>query len=144
MKKLILLADDDESIRKTVARVLESEGHEVVTAASGREAIGKFLGNSPDLMLLDLNMPDKDGWEALEVITQFAPFLPVVVISARSNQYKRAVQAGVDALMEKPLDLHVLLRTISELLAQSEAQRMARLNDRNFTTAYLTPASTTA
>lgn len=119
MKRQVLLADDDESVRKMVGRVLESEGYDVITAGSGREAIGRFLGAAPDLVLLDLNMPDHDGWEAFDVIGQFAPGVPVIVITARPNQQDRAIRAGVDGLMEKPLDLPVLLSTMSELMARS-------------------------
>jgi len=140
MKKRILLADDDESVRKMVARVLESEDYEVLPAKTGREAVAKFMSGSPDLILLDLNMPEQDGWQAFGWISHQHPFVPVIIITARPNQYPRAVDMGIDALMEKPLDLPVLLRTIRDLLAEPEDQRVARLTDRNFTTARLSPA----
>ena len=58
MKRRILLADDDESVRIMVGRVLESEDYEVVLARTGREAISRALSGAPDLVLLDITMPD--------------------------------------------------------------------------------------
>ncbi len=134
MKRRILLADDDESVRKMVGRVLESEDYEVMLAQTGREAIIRALSSSPDLVLLDLNMPDKNGWEAFELIERIHPHVPVIVITARPNQHERATQAGIDALMEKPLNLELLLKTIRSLLDQSDQDRIRRLSDQHFTT----------
>lgn len=140
MKKRILLADDDESVRKMVARVLESAGYAPLLAATGREAVAKFRTGPPDLVLLDLKMPDQDGWKAFDEISRFDSLVPVIVITAWPNQYEQAVQRGIDALMEKPLDLPLLLQTIHNLLAESEPQRVRRLTDRDFTTVRLSPA----
>jgi DNA-binding response OmpR family regulator len=137
----ILLADDDESVRRMVGRVLESEDYEVLLACNAEEAIKRTLTGAPDLVLLDLNMPGKDGWAAFELIDRIRPFVPVIVITARPNQYGYATQVGVDALMEKPLDLAILLTTIRDLLAESERDRVKRLTDRSFTTACLSPAA---
>jgi DNA-binding response OmpR family regulator len=142
MKKRILLADDDESVRRMLGRVLESEDYDVLPAQSGREAITKSLTGSPDLVLLDINMPDKNGWEALDWIDRRHPLVPVIVITARSNQREYATQAGIDALMEKPLDLPLLLKTIRALLEEPEPERIKRLTDRNFATACLAHAGT--
>lgn len=141
MKKRILLADDDESVRRMVARVLETEGYDVLMAQSGREAVSRALASVPDLILLDITMPDKNGWEAIDTIEQTRPFIPVIVITARPNQQEHATQAGIDALMEKPLDLVVLLKTIRDLLNEPEPARIKRLSDQNFATAYLSPAA---
>ncbi len=137
MKKRILIADDDESVRKMVARVLESAGYAVSQTATGREAVAKFRVTPPDLVLLDVKMPDEDGWAAFELMSGLAPLVPVIVITAWSDQYEQAVQRGIDALMEKPLDLPLLLKTIEELLAEPEPERTQRLTSRTFTTAYL-------
>jgi DNA-binding response OmpR family regulator len=142
MKRRILLADDDESVRKMVGRVLELEEYEVLLAQTGREAISKALSGDPDLVLLDINMPEKNGWEAFELIDRIHPFVPVIVITARPNQHEYATQVGIDALMEKPLDLNVLLKTIQDLLEESDLERIKRLTDRNFATAFLSPAAT--
>ena len=144
MNKRILLADDDESVRKMVGRVLESAGYQVLQAACGREAVAKFRSSRPSLVLLDLKMPDQEGWQAFDQVSQLDPLVPVIVITAWPNQYDEAVQRGIDALMEKPLDLPVLLQTIDQLLQEPEQQRAQRLTDRSFTTAYLARTPTLA
>ena len=137
MKTRILLADDDADVREMLGRVLESEQYEVVPARTGREAAAKFIAHVPDLVLLDLNMPDRDGWDAFDLMEQTHPLVPVIVITARPQQYKHAAELGVDALMEKPLNLPLLLSTIAGLLAESETERVRRLTDPGFKTAYL-------
>ncbi|HWW00012.1 MAG TPA: response regulator [Candidatus Acidoferrum sp.] len=140
MKK-ILIADDDASVRKMVARVLESAGYSTVLASGGREAVAKSRSTQPDLILLDVKMPEQGGWEAFEHISRVAALIPVIVMTAWPNQYEQVVQRGIDALMEKPLDLPLLLRTIEGLLREPEQQRSRRLTNRNFTTAYLASVS---
>ena len=128
MKKRILLADDDPGIREMLGRVLESEHYEVVLAGTGREAVAQFAAKSPDLVLLDLNMPDLDGWEAIDLITTTHPFVSVIVITARPKQYDQAADMAVDALMEKPLNLPILLEAIAKLVAESKTERVERLS----------------
>ena len=65
-------------------------------------------------------MLDRDGWEVFKLINTMQPLLPVIIITARPHQYDRAADLGVDAIMEKPLDLPYLLKTIAEFLAESE------------------------
>jgi CheY-like chemotaxis protein len=137
MKKTILLADDDASIRKMVGRVLESEGYSVVFAKTGREAASQFLAGPPDLVLLDLNMPDKDGWEAWRLMNGLHSLVPVIVITARAHQYEQAVRMKIDALMEKPLDLPLLLETIRVLLAEPDRKHLGRVSNPDFKTALL-------
>jgi DNA-binding response OmpR family regulator len=136
MKK-ILLADDDVSIRQTLGQVLTSEQYEVVFAATGREANAKFIADLPDLVLLDLNMPDRDGWDTFDLMRDTHPSVPVIMITAMSRQYRQATEAGVDALMEKPLDIPLLLEAIRNYLAESEAERFRRLTRPDFKTAFL-------
>src|SRR5262245_48480477 len=138
MRKTILLADDDASIRTMVGRVLFSEGYKVLLARTGREAASQFLNGPPDLGLLDLNMPDKDGWEAFHLMNTLEPYVPVIVITARPHQYEMALNRRIDALMEKPLDLGLLLQAIKRLLAEPDQDRLNRLSDPGFRTVLLT------
>jgi DNA-binding response OmpR family regulator len=136
MKK-ILLADDDAAIRQMLGQVLISEQYEVVFAATGRAAAAKFIADLPDLVLLDLNMPNRDGWDAFDLMNRTHPLVPVIIITARPQQYEHAAKLGIDALMEKPLNLPLLLATIADLLAESETKHMQRLTDPGFKTTYL-------
>src|SRR5213594_2977769 len=126
MENTILLVDDDNSIRQSVARLLDAEGFRVVSAATGLEALSIIKKGGIDLVLLDLNMPGKNGWETFQQMSCEAPLIPVIIITARANQLFPALAAGAGALMEKPLDFPKLLQTIRDLIAEPEAARWAR------------------
>ncbi|MGO8927277.1 MAG: response regulator [Limisphaerales bacterium] len=76
-------------------------------------------------MLLDLDMPDQNGWQTFDVMCHVAPRVPVLIITAVPHQAKRAAQLGAAGLMEKPLDLPRLLQILSDLLAESAETRRA-------------------
>ena len=121
MTKRILLVDDERSIRESLSKILGAENYEVVPAGNGQEAIEKHAGERIDLLILDLNMPVKNGWDTLEWLVGINPLLPVVIITGRSNQSALAKTAGAAVLMEKPLDVPLLLQTIRELLTERRA-----------------------
>jgi len=123
----VLVVDDDWSVRESVRRVLQDAGYEVVLASDGREALHQFARQQIDLLVLDLGLPIKNGWDIFERITSENPVLPIIVITGQSEQYEVAVAAGVGALMEKPLDALQLLHTIRELLAEPREVRLHRL-----------------
>ena len=116
MIKRILLVDDERSIRASLSKILGAENYEVVLAENGHEAIEKHGAQRIDLLILDLNMPVKNGWDTLDWLVKIDPVLPVVIITGRSNQRALAETVGADALMEKPLDVPLLLQTIRELM----------------------------
>jgi DNA-binding NtrC family response regulator len=118
MKKRILLADDDSAVRRMLFRVLTDEGYVVIPACNGREVLQSTAADNVDLAVLDLSAPLDDAWKNLEQITAGHPGMPIILITARSNPAFPSLRSGVKALMEKPLDLPNLLRTISELLAE--------------------------
>jgi len=144
MNQRILLVDDDAAVSQSLALALQSEGYEVECARSGRDGVRRFMASPPGLVLLDLHMPGKDGWHAFELMEKHQSLVPVIVITARANQFERARAAGIDALMEKPLDLPLLLQTIRELLAESASERVARLIRPNFTPRRLARDAATA
>ncbi len=129
--KQILLVDDDDTVRDSLRAVLESDGYAVVPAGDGLQAIELASSQPIDLVLLDLNMPRQSGWDTFERLSSQCPLVPVIVITARPNQLFTAVSAGVGALLEKPLDIPMLLETITSLLSEPAEARLARLAGRS-------------
>ena len=125
-KPRVLLVDDDRSVLDALGAVIESEGFELISAADGRQAVAKFRLQSADIVLLDLNMPVMGGVDTLERLRTINPFLPIIIITARSDAYPIATAAGV-ALMQKPLDIPLLLAAMRELLAQPATKRLSRI-----------------
>jgi DNA-binding response OmpR family regulator len=123
----VLLVDDDPSVVSALRAVLISEGYYVIPAFNGHEAIQGFYEH-PDIaiVLLDICMPVKGGWDTFERLTEINPLLPIIIITARPNQESLAVAAGVGALMAKPLDVRELLATMQQLLAEPTEKRFAR------------------
>lgn len=121
------MVDDDSSIRESLRKVLQTEGYEVALAGNGREAIDKFNQERIDLVLLDLNLPVNSGWDTFGTLTAIDPLLPIIIITGRQNQSRLAAAAGISALMEKPLNVPLLLQTIADLLAEEPATRLKRL-----------------
>ena len=130
MTEKILLVDDERSIRESLSKILQAENYEVVLAENGQEAIGKHGAERIDLLLLDLNMPVKNGWATLEWLAEVNPLLPVVIITGRSNQRTLMEAAGADALMEKPFDVPLLLQTVRDLLDEPMERRAQRAQSR--------------
>ncbi len=125
--KRILLVDDDPTVRDSLNDVLVSEGYWVIPAENGQQALDRANESSVDLVLLDLNMPVKNGWDTFEQLTREHPLIPIIIVTARPNQLFTAINAGVGALVEKPMDIPMLLRTMEKLLVETTGQRLARL-----------------
>lgn len=113
----ILTIEDDEDIRHLLRTILEREDYAVTEAATGREGVRAFYQTRPDLVILDMALPDLDGWEVLERIRDMSE-APVLVLTARSAEAEkvRALHSGADDYLTKPFS-HV------ELLARLQAIR---------------------
>jgi CheY-like chemotaxis protein len=125
--KRILLVDDDPTVRDSLQHLLTAEGFSVTPVENGQQALDRVNKSSFDLVMLDLNMPVKNGWDTFERLSAEHPLLPIIIATARPNQLFMALNAGVGALLEKPLDIPILLRTIEKLLVEPADQRLARL-----------------
>lgn len=131
MQHKVLITDDDPAVRLALAQVLDEEGYHVVTAASGEEALRRLIEEAPfDMLLLDLNLSGKNGWDTFERVTAVNPLLPVVLITARSDQHALARAAGASALVEKPCDVARLLETLRELIDEPPMNRLRRVAGR--------------
>src|SRR5256885_12634098 len=133
MTKRILLVDDDRSIRESLSKILRVGSYEVVLGENGQHAIEKQGAEHIDLLLLDLN-PDASGvrnaWATVERLVGINPLLPVVIITGRSDQRAQAETAGADALMEKPLNVPLLLQTTRQLMDEPMENRAQRARNR--------------
>jgi len=136
-----MVLDDDEPIRQSLLKLLQTEGYDVVLAADGLEALGELDRRPVDLLLLDLKLPTRSGWDVFEEVSSANPLLPVIVITGKDKQSAMAMAAGVGALMEKPLDVSLLLMTIAELLVEHPEKRLKRLVGDDHSTRYFRPAS---
>ncbi len=117
-RPVVLLVDDDASIRRTVAVGLELEGFEVVPASGGRAALEAVPAVKPDAMLLDLTMPDLDGLEVLKRLRADGHDVPICVLSARDDVDDRVtgLQAGADDYVIKPFALEEVVARLHALL----------------------------
>lgn len=122
--------DDDPNVRDSLTDLLIAEGYRVAPAMNGQQALELADQSQIDLVLLDLNMPVKNGWDTFERLSAEHPLVPIIIITARSNQLFTALSAGVGALLEKPMDIPTLLQTMSDLLAEPARRRLARLAGR--------------
>lgn len=121
----VLIADDDAAVRESLSRLLRAEGYEVRTAPGGT-AVLELLKQAPahlDLALLDLNMPDKNGWATLDRLFEARPGLPVVILTGLPNQRPLAEATGVRALVEKPVPVEALLQLLDQLLTEDACGR---------------------
>jgi len=117
-----------------LARVLELSGYVPVPASNQGEAIEEFCTARPALIILDLNVEQEEGWKAYTEIRRLAPLVPVIGLIAWSNQYADAMRRGIDALMEKPLDIKALLEMIAQLTPASQPNPTPCMGDRTLST----------
>ena len=105
----VLLVEDDLSVREALTKVLNAENYEVFSATCCREAIVLGSQSKIDVVLLDLNLGDEDGWDAFEALKASRPELPIIVASAQSDRLSHSSAAHACGVLEKPFDLGVLL-----------------------------------
>jgi DNA-binding response OmpR family regulator len=127
MKTKILVIDDDHSVRASLVKLLEMEDYEVVEAGNGAEGIDIFRSSSLDLVVLDVNLAEGNGWSVFETMKELNPFVPTIVITAEFDQRENAVAAGAEALIEKPLDVAGFLEIVHNLLTETSDKRLERV-----------------
>jgi len=117
-KKRLLLVDDNPRNLTLLELRLQSLGHELIFADGGASAIALYDKHQPDLVLLDLMMPDIDGLAVLKHIRERDVHVPVILVTAHSERSFRlqGLQAGADEFLEKPIDAPILLARVNTLL----------------------------
>ena len=110
IREKILVIEDEKSIARFISTILTANGYEAMRAASGAEAMSMISSHCPDLVILDLGLPDMDGLDILRQLRSWST-LPVVVVSARSHERDKvaALDLGADDYLTKPFGTDELL-----------------------------------
>jgi DNA-binding response OmpR family regulator len=122
----LLIAEDDKALGLFLSRGLEADGYRVRLASDGGAAVEAFRKDTPDLTILDLNMPVKDGEQVLDEVRALDSDLPVLVLTARQevDTRVRCLDRGADDLMTKPFSLHELRARCRALLRRKRETRL--------------------
>ena len=121
----VLVAEDDMNIRMGLVDTLESEGYRVSQAKDGKQAMQLFENDSFDLVLLDIMMPEKSGYDVCRDIRAINEDVPIIMLTAKGEEIDKVVglQLGADDYMTKPFGIHELLARISAVLRRSKRQK---------------------
>jgi DNA-binding response OmpR family regulator len=121
MARTILVVDDEPTLRETLAEALDADGFRVVTAADGREALLRFREHRPDLIVLDLMLPELSGVEVCRIVRQESG-VPILMLTAKSSEIDKVLglELGADDYVTKPFSLRELTARIRALLRRIE------------------------
>jgi DNA-binding response OmpR family regulator len=121
MARTILVVDDEPTLRETLVEALEGEGFRVVAAADGREALTAFRAERPDLVLLDLMLPELSGIEVCRIIRAESG-VPIVMLTAKDSELDKVVglELGADDYVTKPFSLRELTARVRALFRRTE------------------------
>ncbi len=121
MARTILVVEDEPTLRETLAEALESEGYRTRTAGDGRAALAAFRAEAPDLVLLDLMLPELSGIEVCRIIRAESA-VPIVMLTARDSEVDKVVglELGADDYVTKPFSLRELAARIRAIFRRGE------------------------
>ena len=119
--RTVLVVDDEPTLRETLAEAIEQDGLRVVTAADGREALERFRAEAPDLVLLDLMLPEVSGIEVCRILRRESS-VPIIMLTAKDGEIDKVVglELGADDYVTKPFSLRELLARIRTQLRHLE------------------------
>jgi two-component system chemotaxis response regulator CheY len=114
----VLLVDDAAFMRMRCARLLQEQGHEVIEAGNGREAVEMYQAHRPDAVLMDITMPEMDGLEALRAIKEFDADARVAMLTAMGQQsiVIEAIKGGARDFVVKPFERERVLAAVAKLV----------------------------
>jgi DNA-binding response OmpR family regulator len=122
--KRLFVIDDEPDVVELLRTILEAEGMEVSSATDGASAIEQILAEPPDLIILDIMMPELDGFELLKLLRldSFGANIPVLILSARTEQHDQieGLQSGANAYICKPFSPRELVRQVRFLLGLTD------------------------
>jgi DNA-binding response OmpR family regulator len=119
----VLVAEDDASLREGLVDLLEGEGYDVLSGADGHQAMELFHSASPDLVLLDVMMPELSGYDVCREIRKVDNRIPIIMLTAKGEEIDKVVglELGADDYVTKPFGLHELRARITAVLRRTKA-----------------------
>lgn len=116
--KNILLIDDEPRNIFALSATLNSKGFNCIAANSARQGIAFVQQSPPDAVLIDMMMPEMDGYEATRIIKNLNPDIPVIAVTAQAmlGDREKCIEAGADEYISKPIDVDLLLLTLKRLI----------------------------
>jgi len=126
-KRTILIIEDEHAISNFICRALAANDYKTISAFSGKEGLSLFFSYSPDLVLLDLGLPDMDGLEILSQLQDLPRDVPVIIISARDRESEKvkALDMGAEDYVVKPFGVSELLARIRSTLRRSDRLKLS-------------------
>lgn len=126
---LILVVEDDRSIRSLITNTLEIHDYKIIAVENGKNALIQITSHHPDIVLLDLGLPDMDGTEIIKKVRQWS-ICPIIVISARTEDSDKiaALDAGADDYLTKPFSVEELLARIRSTVRRLQYSKNADVN----------------
>lgn len=111
----VLVVDDSTFVRERASKLIRDQGHEVTEAANGHEAVARYSDNPPDLVLLDITMPEMDGLDTLNALREIDPTATVAMVSALGQQQviMEALDAGACDFVIKPITVEKLTQLLT-------------------------------
>ncbi|MDP2349562.1 MAG: response regulator transcription factor [Chloroflexota bacterium] len=130
MTRTILVVDDEITLRETLVEALEMEGYRAIPAADGREALARFRAESPDLVLLDLMLPELSGVEVCRILRAESA-VPIIMLTAKDGEVDKVVglELGADDYVTKPFSLRELTARIRAVLRRADQRAAPALPD---------------
>ena len=126
----ILIAEDNAEIRALVSSILIEEGHKVSVAQNGQQALDMMIEDAPDVLVLDIMMPQMDGYTVLKELktSGIRDTMKILVLTAKTSEsdWVRGYKLGADAYVTKPFDIDELTNHVEELLAMTKDQLRVR------------------
>ena len=127
-KRLILVVEDERTISNFICRALTANDYKAMSATTGKEALSLFFSHRPDLVLLDLGLPDMDGLDVLKELSGLPQEVPVIIISARDRESEKvkALDMGADDYVVKPFGVSELLARIRTTLRRADRIKVSQ------------------
>jgi len=129
----ILIVDDDSDTTDLLKIILEPNGFKVIVANTGRQGVELARSLGPDVMVVDLLMPDMDGLKVCREVRQFSS-MPILILSAvsRPNVAEEVLDSGADDFLVKPMSSGVLIASLNRLARRARAEHLAQLSNGNY------------